>query len=356
MHQCKSKYTIMIIGALFMIIGALFMEKIVIEISFSMNHTDTINTTEGCQDISCNKFHYEDNELSRNISAYDLMNLNLTVASVRLNLCNKRINFPMYVAGSGFDIVSKDILTDGRYEPGTIRTLDKYNGISCGCLNRTNESKQKKSCFFIDIGANLGVISLSMAHIGYDVLSFEAFPTNYQIFYKTLQLPQNKDLNIRIMPHALGNTTVLCNVWAYIRNTQDGTLSCGKDMDKMPKLLLDLYQQHEIIKINQAPIETKRFDDLYNKVITYDGSKLFIDNNTVIDALKIDVEGFEPFVLDAAHFIFERGLVHQMISECRPLTYGFFAKFAEKYDHLYDVSRLRSCRQRMVNIIITKKH
>ncbi len=133
---------------------------------------------------------------------------------------------------------------------------------------------EEKGGNFIDIGANLGYYSCLFGFVAKSnglVLSVEPEPENLFLLNENVKL--NKLKNIRIFPVAVGNA--------------DGEVT------------LNLYKgsnrgRHSIVVTNSGrtvKVPLKRIDDLANELFS-EGQR--------IDFMKIDVEGYEPFVIEGA--------------------------------------------------------
>jgi len=129
---------------------------------------------------------------------------------------------------------------------------------------------------FIDIGANVGLHSLTAATSNtiIDVYSFEPEPNNYQDFIKNIIL--NQCYNIRPFKMGLGNLAI------------NKTLNINEGWNK---------GKHSL-KLN--------FEGSYKKIniplTTLDTFKENIKSNNLI--VKIDVEGYEKEVIEGAKYVF----------------------------------------------------
>ncbi len=149
--------------------------------------------------------------------------------------------------------VELSLFETGTYEKGTIQFMENY---------------LKPGSRFLDIGANIGLMSVIASKIvgkSGIVYAVEANPGTVPILQTNLEL--NNCKNVEVLPIALSDvqgTAFLFENWEVNR----GGASLISQGD------------------NQAGIEVKmeRLDDLF-------------DENTTIDLVKIDVEGFEPQVI-----------------------------------------------------------
>lgn len=125
----------------------------------------------------------------------------------------------------------------------------------------------------IDVGANVGEVSMNMAQRAGDmgrIIAFEPDPLNYKLLQKNLSL--NTFKNILTIPKGLGDSNAK---YAFSRNLSN---SGGNRIASVNSS-----------SIQEAFIETIKLDDF------------IIENNIEkVDVLKIDVEGFEYNVLKGA--------------------------------------------------------
>jgi FkbM family methyltransferase len=125
---------------------------------------------------------------------------------------------------------------------------------------------------FVDVGANIGLVSLIAGKIVGQkglVISIEGFPTTYSHLEENIAL--NRCLNIKSYNCAIGlEETYL----SFFRNIFDDSRNC-------------------ISETGNVQIPVSRLDTVIN----------FLDH---IDLLKIDVEGYEKFVILGATEVLER--------------------------------------------------
>lgn len=134
---------------------------------------------------------------------------------------------------------------------------------------------------FIDIGANIGWLSLNMAALGVNVIAFEPMQENIEILRRTLARKVNIDSGISkritLFEHGLGIKDEICFVYSDDHNVGDGHVMCvpsEKDLSIPAN-----YTIH-----GRVPV--KRLDDVVDTTGMH------------IVAVKMDVEGFEGNVLE----------------------------------------------------------
>eukprot|EP01083_Nonionella_stella_P128785 390313_1 len=147
------------------------------------------------------------------------------ILAVHTGVGDECVRFSMYGPKGSNDTVTNQIRRTESWEA----SVNNHFQINPHC-------KEADDCgLFVDIGANLGYWSFFMAHLGYDVISFEAMTSNSLMMYATLQdlIEDSIQHKINIFPVALSNmdqnSTDFCRVCSYTINTQDGQLQCGQN-------------------------------------------------------------------------------------------------------------------------------
>ncbi|WP_343636496.1 FkbM family methyltransferase [Fluviicola sp.] len=149
--------------------------------------------------------------------------------------------------------VELSLFETGTYEKGTIQLLEKY---------------LKPGSAFLDIGANIGLMSVIASKIVGEkgiVYAAEANPGTVSILQTNIEL--NNCKNIQLLPVALSDeqgTALLFENWEVNRGGAS---------------LISQSEGQQGVTVNM-----ERLDDLF-------------DENTAVDLVKIDVEGFEPPVI-----------------------------------------------------------
>ncbi len=160
--------------------------------------------------------------------------------------------------------VELSLFETGTYEKGTIQLLEKY---------------LEKGSAFLDIGANIGLMSvIASKQVGANgiVYAVEANPNTVPILQANIDL--NNCRNVEVIPVALSDTSgtaVLFENWEVNRG--------GASL---------ISQSNEERGIE---VKMERLDDLF-------------DENTPVRLVKIDVEGFEPQVIRGGMQWFQKQL------------------------------------------------
>jgi FkbM family methyltransferase len=163
------------------------------------------------------------------------------------------------------DHIARELINRGEYEWYVVEILQRLlNGQSTG--------------IFLDIGTNLGTVTLPMArdYPGITVHSFEIQPFLINALKQNLEL--NNLTNVVIHDHGLGNRVDYITIQGpdYTQAGNVGALSLN------PKVLehSDIARGHGAeIAVDVVPLDTLSF-------------------NQPIRAIKLDVEGYEQFVIE----------------------------------------------------------
>ena len=151
---------------------------------------------------------------------------------------------------------------------------------------------QNTDAIIIDVGANIGYYSLLSAAMGYTCYSFEPDPSNFDKLNSSIKL-NNFDNKIKLYKNALSNKAnekiILSTVAGTIVN--HGCLTVLKDFISTSS--------------NTVQCVTLKLDDVINK-------------NDKILLIKIDVEGFEPEVIEGSLELIKSGNIQHILIEISP--------------------------------------
>ena len=140
---------------------------------------------------------------------------------------------------------------------------------------------------FLDIGANIGYMSFCVSPFVKKVYSFEPNPNLEKQFYKTVEL--NSFNNVTRFP--FGCSTIESTEKLYLNKSNIGASS-----------ILSHHKNEQFLEIKLKPLDS--FSEQFEK----------------IDIIKIDVEGYEKFVIDGAEKIIDK-YKPKMIIEFSPMYY-----------------------------------
>ncbi len=132
----------------------------------------------------------------------------------------------------------------------------------------------------VDIGANIGVYTLNMAQkVGAmgKVYAFEPEPTNFELLTKNVE--ENELTNVVCSDVALSNRAAPASLFISKQNFGDHRL----------------YQEDNTER-KSVPVMTDTLDNLLREIYREKG---------VVKVIKIDTQGFEPFVIEGAKQIIQ---------------------------------------------------
>lgn len=169
--------------------------------------------------------------------------------------------------------VEKSIYYTGTYEKGTLHILKKV---------------LKENNVFVDIGANIGLMSILSSSIVKNkgcVYSFEPNPNTYKILKENISI--NNISNIELSRYAIGNKSESSVIYDNLESNR-GSSSLIK-----PEVETDKYD-----------IEVVRLSDYFE------------NKDIKIDLIKADIEGYELEALNGAIEILKRDNPPMLIVEC----------------------------------------
>ena len=194
------------------------------------------------------------------------------------------------------DIVSGSIVR-GQWEGRIVNQISNvFTSYS------TKHSIPLSQLTFIDIGANVGWFTLSIAALGVQVLAFEPMQQNIDLLQSSLDLPLNKNNGItgrvKLFPHGLGTKDEMCIVYSGNTNVGDGHVKCVEREEE-----LGMESDYSV----RGRVIVHRLDDVLKDLIR--------DEDKHIVAIKMDVEGYEPHVLSGGTEIFLNSGVRAIFTE-----------------------------------------
>jgi len=141
----------------------------------------------------------------------------------------------------------------------------------------------KKDIYFVDIGANIGSLSIIIAANGFSVIAIEAMEDNVLIMKASMCLNPKDSTRIQLIHTALGKEEDECVFYSGDNNVGDGHVACGDN--------IEIPQRYHV----RQTMHVRRLDDIMHSFGNIQGR---------VGAMKIDVEGAEPWVVQGgAEFI-----------------------------------------------------
>jgi FkbM family methyltransferase len=204
-----------------------------------------------------------------------------------------------------FDVVGRAIFKTETYDPLISRWLvDRYIG---------------KSSVFIDIGANLGYFTCLLGVLAGDkgvVIAFEPEPENLELLRANVAVNGLGSV-VKIFPVALGETEGTAKLNRYKKSNRG---------------------RHSILGTTGASsisVPLKTLDKVIGELLP---------SESIIDFMKMDVEGYEPFVLRGGQSVL--GRVECMLMEYAPYLIEksgfdlreFMLNIRSNFSHIYQVS------------------
>lgn len=138
---------------------------------------------------------------------------------------------------------------------------------------------------FVDIGANIGSISFPVAAKGFKVISIEAMDYNVNAMRASLCLNPQLSKRVTMYEAALGKEHAECNFFSGKDNVGDAYLSCDPNRKAS--------QGYQF----RSKIYLQTLDELFGDFGKIAGR---------VGALKIDVEGAEPWIVRGGEEFFEK--------------------------------------------------
>ena len=190
----------------------------------NLNHSkEIINYTNSLPNTNIIEFDEKMNEKyiqeQNNFCKNETFNLNQELA----NVIYKNLHYNMFIYKKG-DIVSDQIFQMKRWEEYDTNNILK-------ALNYYSNKKgiKNEDIYILDIGANIGWYSFTLAKYGYKIISFEPSELNNYILNKNYCL--NKDVNITIINKGLYTEDKNCDYYKSITNVGNGFVFCDKNVE-----------------------------------------------------------------------------------------------------------------------------
>ncbi|KAI9017656.1 S-adenosyl-L-methionine-dependent methyltransferase [Gaertneriomyces semiglobifer] len=181
--------------------------------------------------------------------------------------------FDMHVY-STHDIVSDFIKKTGSWDEGKTRMMIQK-------LGEVQSANSQKEIVFLDIGANVGWFTLTVAAAGYKVVAVEPMIANHMLLRPSICANKGFSDRITLYDVGLNNQKEQCFLFSDIYNKGDGTTACSTDTSKTKDWNPDPEKYVFLQNINVETLD----------------SVMAAHKGQYVGLVKIDVEGFEPWVL-----------------------------------------------------------
>ncbi|WPT13807.1 hypothetical protein PSENEW3_00001646 [Picochlorum sp. SENEW3] len=193
------------------------------------------------------------------------------------------------------DIVSHSLHEYGQWEGGEIQSIIyKLDAFA------ESQGLSRSEVYFVDIGANVGTFSFAIAMMGFQVLAFEALQVNQEALRMSLCANPQLIESIAIFNTALGKDKATCQMFSDPQNILDGAVACGPSK-KPPFAFLVWRQQLDIVRLDDV-LDRTTMANLTGKV----------------GAVKMDTEGFEPWVIQGGRRFFNTTKPRYFVTELNP--------------------------------------
>jgi FkbM family methyltransferase len=192
--------------------------------------------------------------------------------------------------------------------------LQKYNHWEPRITELFIEIFELGNGIFLDIGANIGYYSLLAAKLNKNVIAFEPLADNYKIFAESIK--KNKfDKQIKILPYAIGNKSY-------------ETVTMTINYDNMGASKISNLNNYKYKSMSNF-VKQMRLDD----ITEIKNLKPYAPNSSNSDEqillIKIDVEGYEPYVIESGFNLIANLYIPFLLIEITPTNEENTNKYAE---------------------------
>lgn len=155
---------------------------------------------------------------------------------------------------------------------------------------------------FLDIGGNVGVHTVYVQAAGFSAITFEPLPQNEAIIRTNLCFNDPEQERVILFTKGLGSKPTLCQQYsAPSYNRGNGVVSCNGSLPQHPDGELTYRGQMEVV----------RLDDVLLPCTGGTG----LPPGMVFGAMKMDVEGFEPHVLEGGRGFLSQARIPYIVFE-----------------------------------------
>ncbi|MDD5312470.1 MAG: FkbM family methyltransferase [Dehalococcoidia bacterium] len=224
---------------------------------------------------------------------YNYLAGNITVPEEESTICVNGYRMHTHSDKKGIEGIAHELLLTGTYEEYTSFVFKQY---------------VKKGMTVLDIGANIGYFTLLAASLvgeGGKVYAFEPEPKNYNLLVKNVEL--NSYNNIVAVPKAVSDR--VDELQLFIDRVESGGHSLFKESAR----------RGNINSVESVTVSTTSIDEFFG------------DNQSIIDVIKIDIEGAEVLALKGMQNTLSRNRDVKLFTEFTPHKLRNAGNSAEEY-------------------------
>lgn len=218
--------------------------------------------------------------------------------------------FPIYVYRSG-DFVSATVNSSGSWEG------DKWELMYKKLEEKAQEwSLPRSEVGFMDFGANIGWFTHMASAAGFPTFSFEAMPLNEILLRSTLCANPDSAKRVHLFGTAMGDKAGMCVIKSQDTNLGNGILDCSPGA----------VQGGEHQAVARAKVTLNTLDRIF-----YETPGASIKYLPRVALAKIDIEGFEPYLLRGGQRFFREMQIPYITTEVNQFFFQMRGDTIEPY-------------------------
>lgn len=216
------------------------------------------------------------------------------------------------------DIVEKNGIYISGVKGDFIYDAFKRNGGFDGSVQIRNIMEEYKQMYhdavLLDIGANIGTMSFPVAVEGTGVIAIEAHPENQKRLGQAIML-NRVHKNMLLIPYGVGDHEDVLYISSFCKTCSNHFIATDQKMldhwNDLSKTVSNIDAVSNVFEVQILRLKTIFEKVLANKQVD------FIKNLSQIKFIKIDIEGFEPIVIND-NLDFLRKNMPGVYIECNP--------------------------------------